>query len=533
MALSELLEKIDRIFHAYLAGTAALDEASSDIRHFLNQIAEPERTSIIVDLLRPLALKTDLEKDPLVVAKSVNIATVLVVRIWAAVGRAEQIPAYIFPSISSTDRKWHEFWANVLYELRFSVSEYRSNFKERGLDLIGEHCQLIQRSDAEASLVKAADELRKTIERIQYESNRPKIPQMAKKPQGAIAKANRFKYREWIIVKSLSEGGQGRTFLVRKTDEESLYVLKQLKNPKRLDRFRNEIKAGLALNHRNIVKIVDHHLDDEPYYFVAEYCEGGALRDWKALSQLSLVDRLKLFLGICAGVAFAHRPQSNIVHRDLKPDNIFIRADGSPAIGDFGVCFITEEGERVTLVDEAVGPRNYIAPELEDGRVEDVPLHSDVYSLGKVLYWILTEREFAREKHREAQFDLTKNDPTPENFLIYELFDRMIVSDPAKRFKDANELAFAIEALIERVKAGGHPMDLSAPQRCLYCANGNYKVVVEPLATNVDSRRHSKWFGFDAGPDNALWGIFVCDRCGNVQVFRPDAARDPKVWKKS
>src|SRR5207249_10587483 len=105
----------------------------------------------------------------------------------------------------------------------------------------------------------------------------------------------------------------------------------------------------------------------------------------------------------------------------------------------------------------------------------------DVYSLGKLLYWMLEGREFAREKHRDAEFDLTKKDPTPEHFLINELLDRMVVSDPTKRFKDANELAYSLEALMERIQAGGHVMDLSAPQKCLYCAEGQYRVKAEPL----------------------------------------------------
>src|SRR5262249_20273275 len=156
------------------------------------------------------------------------------------------------------------------------------------------------------------------------------------------------------------------------------------------------------------------------------------------------------------------------------------------------------------------------------------------YSLGKVLYWMLTDREFAREKHREPAFNLTKKDPIPEHFLINELLDRMIVADPNQRFKNANELAYAVEALIQRIQGGGRVMDLSAPQKCLYCSQGKYNIVVEPLATNQpNSRGQARTFGFGTGLDDASWGVFVCDYCGNVQLFRPDHAKDPKVWKKS
>jgi len=114
----------------------------------------------------------------------------------------------------------------------------------------------------------------------------------------------------------------------------------------------------------------------------------------------------------------------------------------------------------------------------------------------------------------------------------------MIVADPAMRFKDANELAFAVEALIERIGLGGHVMDLSAPQKCVYCAEGHYKIIAEPLYENRQEAR-DKTANFSymhaATPpySDPVWGVFVCDHCGNVQIFRPDQAKDPKVWKKS
>ena len=76
-------------------------------------------------------------------------------------------------------------------------------------------------------------------------------------------------------------------------------------------------------------------------------------------------------------------------------------------------------------------------------------------------------------------------------------------------------------------------MDLSAPQKCLYCAEGYYKVIAEPLygeeRKTTDAARNFAGIG---GVGLPLWGVFVCDHCGNVQLFRPDHAKDAKVWKK-
>ena len=76
-------------------------------------------------------------------------------------------------------------------------------------------------------------------------------------------------------------------------------------------------------------------------------------------------------------------------------------------LGDFGLAFIEDQSPRITETDEVVGPRTFIAPELEDGRLEDVTSKCDIYSLGKLLYWLLSNgRVFSREKHRDEQWDL-------------------------------------------------------------------------------------------------------------------------------
>ena len=135
--------------------------------------------------------------------------------------------------------------------------------------------------------------MRETIQRIQYEANRPKAARensATSKSKSSGAQAQKF--NPWQVVKPLSEGGQGHTFVVRKNGEGPLFVLKRLKNAKRLERFRAEIKAGLSLDHPNIVKVVDSKLDSDPYYLVMDYCEQDELAKWEPLSNLPLLNRL-------------------------------------------------------------------------------------------------------------------------------------------------------------------------------------------------------------------------------------------------
>ena len=156
-----------------------------------------------------------------------------------------------------------------------------------------------------------------------------------------------------------------------------------------------------------------------------EYCAGGELRNLD-LSDVSLLDRLRLFKGICGGVGLMH--ESGVIHRDLKPNNIFLREDKrTPVVGDLGLCLIMEQDERLTEMTEAVGARLFMAPELEDGRYEDAKPVADIYSLGKILYWLVSNKmTFSREKHRQERYDLTSRDESAAMAFIYDLLDGTI-----------------------------------------------------------------------------------------------------------
>jgi eukaryotic-like serine/threonine-protein kinase len=172
-------------------------------------------------------------------------------------------------------------------------------------------------------------------------------------------------------------GGQGHTFIVKRSNgADSLeYVLKRLKNPKRTDRFKREVEACKQLEHPNILRIIDDDANavTDPKkrpFLVTEYCPRGSLADHPLPVGTPVLSILETFRQICAAVAYAHNHDPCVVHRDLKPENIFLREDGTAVLGDFGICFIDDEGTRVTMTDEVAGSRFYCAPELRDGRLE-------------------------------------------------------------------------------------------------------------------------------------------------------------------
>jgi len=345
------------------------------------------------------------------------------------------------------------------------------------------------------------------------------------------------RYGPWEVIRPLGEGGQGQVYLVRDTRnaEAPLRALKRLVNKERLDRFRQEVQTALNLKHENIIRVEEYDLDGEKPYFLAEFCSQGSLRK-AAVQSWPLPQRLRLFERVCRAVGFAHG--QSVIHRDLKPDNILLRETGEPVVADFGICFATPEGERITLTEEVVGPRHYTAPELEAGRSGVVHPNVDVYSLGKVLYWLTSGRDLPRERHREEPFDLSRS-RDPEIFHIYEILDRAIVEDPAKRFQNGYELAEAAAASLNRVELGARPLTMKARQPCIFCKNGEYRlkfsramwqVSTQPgYSPRQEAEAALRGLGyFPAGDPPVL--ILACENCGHLAIFRPDQGKNPSGW---
>jgi serine/threonine protein kinase len=294
-------------------------------------------------------------------------------------------------------------------------------------------------------------------------------------------------------------------------------VLKRLKNPNRLPRFEQEVATLRSLDHPRVLRLIDANVTAPKPYLVSEYCALGSLEDQKeAIAAQSISERLTLFAQIVDGVAAAH--SVGVIHRDLKPSNIFARSTHDLVVGDFGVCFIQTQ-ERLTETVEAVGARYYMAPELADGRAEDIKPAADVYSLGKVLYWLLSGKIFDREDHRRKDRLLTAL--YPEYILqVHQFLDATVVYDVGERLPDAHAVAIATAELVRRID-GSFPTLEHPPRRCTYCGVGKYKV----LGKSTDT---SPVFNFGFSPTNPpMPHIFLCTHCGHVQMFRPQYSNNP------
>lgn len=337
----------------------------------------------------------------------------------------------------------------------------------------------------------------------------------------------KFDSGKWEIKADLSEAGQSWTYLVSDASVSGTetFVLKRLKNPARLHRFAAEIRALQELSHPGIVKLVDFNLDSERPWFVQEYCPGGDLDNYvKARSPLPPQDALNLFGEILVALSYAH--SNSMFHRDIKPANIFLRAEsGPPVLGDFGLCWPTETEQRLTLTDEAVGSFKYMAPEVRDGRVTEPSWHQDIYSAGKVLYFMLSGgRVFDREVHRAGEWDLSPILGDAVAAHINPLLDLMIAYEPADRLS-AKDLIHRVEKAAKLIEGSFAPLDPSAPSPCKYCGLGVYRPLI-----NSDGQLQS-FFGFlpSAVSDvRRAWRAMACNRCGNIQFFTMSTL--PEAW---
>jgi len=154
------------------------------------------------------------------------------------------------------------------------------------------------------------------------------------------------------------------------------------------DRFLREARLAAQLSHPNIVQVFDVGEDDGRPFIVMECVEGATLADEvKERGKLEPVEVVDLALQICGGLEHAHA--AGLVHRDIKPQNLLLRADGTLKIADFGIARAAES-TRLTQIGSVLGTAAYLSPEQALG--EEVTAAADIYSLGCVLYELLTGR---------------------------------------------------------------------------------------------------------------------------------------------
>ncbi len=206
------------------------------------------------------------------------------------------------------------------------------------------------------------------------------------------------------MLREIGRGGMGAVWLAEHADGQfrQQVAIKLLhagaENEEISRRFRHERQILASLDHPNIARLLDGGTtEDGRPYFVMEHIEGLPIDEYCRQHQLSVDDRLRLFRQVCAAVHYAH--QNLVIHRDLKPSNIVVTADGAPKLLDFGIAKLLQPDlaqSYDTLSGVTPMTPAYASPEQVRG--EKLTTASDVYSLGVVLYELLTGRSPYRLK---------------------------------------------------------------------------------------------------------------------------------------
>lgn len=207
------------------------------------------------------------------------------------------------------------------------------------------------------------------------------------------------------LIRRISEGGMGIVYEARQANPQRAVAVKVIRGGLHVDEytvrlFQRETWALARLRHPGIAAIYEAgQTEDGQHYFAMELVDGRPLMEYVRERQLSRTERLELFLKICDAIHYAH--QRGVMHRDLKPSNILIDEQANPKILDFGLARITDlepggmgvspVSSSMTATGRIQGTLSYMSPEQACGQRDEIDTRSDVYSLGVILYELLTD----------------------------------------------------------------------------------------------------------------------------------------------
>lgn len=264
----------------------------------------------------------------------------------------------------------------------------------------------------------------------------------------------------YFIEKKLGSGGMGTVYLGRHKETDEFAAVKVLPASMAREagfvlRFDREIAAMQQLKNNHIVELYESGEDDGSYFYSMEYIAGETLADRLIREKrIPWQEAIKIAVQICSALKSAHN--AGVIHRDLKPSNLLISHDGVVKLADFGVAQVFASG-KLTATGGILGTAEYMSPEQAQGK--RATKHSDIYSLGAVMYVMLTGRPpFTGktpldiiQKHRFSQFDSVKRVNPDVPFWLDEIVCKCLSKKIEDRYPDAYVLSLRLEEVPKKV----------------------------------------------------------------------------------
>jgi serine/threonine-protein kinase len=273
-----------------------------------------------------------------------------------------------------------------------------------------------------------------------------------------VPMAGQVDFGKYEIIGEIGRGGMGVIYKARQKDLERTVAIKmilasQLASRQQVERFVAEARTMARLHHPNIVRIHETGEVHGQHYFVMEYITGASLAEELRKGTIGPEKAARLVALVARAVQHLH--EQGIVHRDLKPSNILLDEKGQPYVTDFGLVKMLGSTNQTTT-GAILGTPAYMAPEQATGRAEQVGPHSDVYSLGAILYELITGRPpFQAETALDTLVQVIESEPTQPRLInshlsrhLETICMRCLDKDPAERYPSAGALAEDLERYV-------------------------------------------------------------------------------------
>lgn len=299
---------------------------------------------------------------------------------------------------------------------------------------------------------------------------------------------------EYDILGEIARGGMGVVYRAHRRDLNRTVALKRvasqkLVTPELLLRFQMETEAIAKLDHPNIVPLYEVGEHDGVQFFTMKLVEGGNLTEWleripkngdsapslnrngsngngSSERKSHVRDLIALMVKVCRSVHHAH--QRGILHRDLKPGNILVDERGEPHVSDFGLAKILEHDSSITHAESIIGSPNYMAPEQANAKGQAVTTAADIYSLGAILYEVLTgEPPFKAGTPLETIHRVVSEEPRRPS-TVFRGVDRDLESiclrclekEPSRRYDSADDLADDLDRWLKGMPVHARPITI-------------------------------------------------------------------------